>query len=245
MNTHEITPASAEGLRFMRVTKATFRTSNLRQVFLAGAALAAAAVLSGCGTKDRMSTGSIPDDYRTRHPIVLTEVEHTLDIPMSSGDRKLTTGTRDAISGFAQDYLASSSGNVQIMVPHGSPNSGAASHMSQEIRTLLGSKGISAARIVETGYAAAATGDAAPMRLSYVATTAVTSQCGEWPEDMANDTFKNTNWHNFGCSSQNNLAAQIANPMDLVAPRGMTPIDATRRSTVIGLYREGSDTSSD
>ncbi|MCM2473664.1 CpaD family pilus assembly lipoprotein [Rhizobium sp. CG5] len=229
----------------MRVTKATFRTSNLRQAFLAGAALAAVAVLSGCGTKDRMSTNSIPDDYRTRHPIVLTEVEHTLDIPLAAGDRKLTTGTRDAIAGFAQDYVASSSGNVQIMVPHGSANAGAATHISGEIRTLLAGKGVSAARIVETGYAAGATGDAAPVRLSYVATTAVTSQCGEWPEDIANDTMMNRNWHNFGCASQNNLAAQIANPMDLVAPRGMTPIDATRRSTVIGLYREGTDTSTD
>ncbi|WP_246735620.1 CpaD family pilus assembly protein [Agrobacterium sp. a22-2] len=245
MNTHKIAPEPAEGLRSMRVTKATFRTSNLRQVFLAGAALAAAAVLTGCGTRDGMSTGSIPDDYRTRHPIVLTEVEHTLDIPMASGDRKLTTGTRDAISGFAQDYVASSSGNVQIMVPQGSANSAAASQMSREIRKLLANKGVSAARIVETGYAAGATGDAAPVRLSYVATTAVTSQCGEWPEDLANDTMMNRNWHNFGCASQNNLAAQIANPMDLVAPRGMTPIDATRRATVIGLYREGSETASD
>ncbi|MBU2487688.1 MAG: pilus assembly protein CpaD, partial [Alphaproteobacteria bacterium] len=31
--------------------------------------------------------------------------------------------------------------------------------------------------------------------------------------------------------------AQIANPGDLIAPRGMTPIDAERRSTVIEAYR--------
>ncbi|MCE6078225.1 pilus assembly protein CpaD, partial [Agrobacterium vitis] len=30
---------------------------------------------------------------------------------------------------------------------------------------------------------------------------------------------------------------------DLIAPRGMTPIDAERRSTVIDNYRDGKDTS--
>ncbi len=30
--------------------------------------------------KDGMSTSAIPDDYRTRHPIMLSEVEHTLDV---------------------------------------------------------------------------------------------------------------------------------------------------------------------
>lgn len=217
---------------------------SFQRILFTGLVLGTVAVLSGCGsTKDKMSTSAIPDDYRTRHPIMLSEVEHTLDVPIASGDRKLTMNVQDSIAGFAADYLSTSTGTIQIMVPHGSPNSGAASGMRKQIRQVLTTRGVPANRIIETSYQAEANSNAAPVRLSYVAITATTNPCGEWPEDLQNNTFSNKNYHNFGCATQSNLAAQIANPMDLVTPRDMAPIDATRRSTVIGLYREGSDTS--
>ena len=217
---------------------------SIHRILFAGLVLGTVAVLSGCGSmKDQMSTSAIPDDYRTRHPIMLSEVEHTLDVPIASGDRKLTIGVQDSIAGFAADYLSASTGTIQIMVPHGSPNSGAASGMRKQIRQVLTTRGVPSNRIIETSYQAEANSNAAPVRISYVAITATTNPCGEWPEDLQNNTFSNKNYHNFGCATQSNLAAQIANPMDLVTPRDMAPIDATRRSTVIGLYREGSDTS--
>ncbi len=71
----------------------------------------------------------------------------------------------------------------------------------------------------------------------------MTNECGQWPEDIANNTMSNENWYNFGCASQNNLAAQLDNPMDLVAPRAMTPIDAQNRTKVIQIYRGQGKTS--
>ncbi|EHS52420.1 pilus (Caulobacter type) biogenesis lipoprotein CpaD [Rhizobium sp. PDO1-076] len=222
------------------------RNRRLHRIVMTAMMIGASVMLAGCGTnKDNMSTGAIPDDYRTRHPITLNEVEHTLDIPIASGDHRLSNGVQDSIGGFATDYLSTSSGSIQIMLPQGSANAGAAANVRAQIRKVLTAKGVQANRIIETSYQASATGDAAPVRLSYVAITAVTNQCGEWPEDLQNNTFSNTNYHNFGCASQSNIAAQIANPMDLVTPRAVAPIDATRRSTVIGLYREGSDTSTE
>lgn len=236
-------PCKTESRKAMPARKSDLIASRLKGLTLAAVVLGAAAVLTGCGAnRDGMTTGAIPDDYRTRHPITVTEVEHTLDIPISSGDRKLTIGMKDTIAGFASDYLASSSGTMQIMVPQGSMNAGAASMLRKEIRATLAGRGVPSPRIIETSYQAAATGDAAPVRLSYVATTAVTDQCGQWPEDLSDNTIMNRNWHNFGCATQSNLAAQVASPMDLIAPRGVAPIDAARRSKVIGLYRAGNDT---
>jgi pilus assembly protein CpaD len=238
--------AAAPGTRgaTMLATQTTVYASPLRRVSFALAVTAMAGLLQACGTRDGMNTGAIPDDYRTRHPITLNEAEHTIDIPVSSGDSRLTTPAADNIRGFVSSYKGTSTGIVQIQLPSGSPNAAAASRMGKQIRTILTGSGVPAGKIVETVYAAGPQGDAAPIRLSYVAVTAMTGQCGEWPEDLTSNTSKNRNWHNFGCATQNNLAAQIANPMDLVAPRGMTPIDAERRSVVIDGYRNGDNTAS-
>lgn len=208
-----------------------------RYKIAAAAMLAASAVLlAGCGNS-QLTTGSIPDDYRTRHPIVLAEGEHALDIPVASGDVRLSIGMKDTVKGFAQNFASSPAGVVQIQVPHGSYNSAAAQRLAGDIRRTLTTSGIRPDRILMSSYGASPSGDAAPIRLSYVTTKAMTSPCGEWPADLSDNTFGNRNWYNFGCASQNNLAAQVANPTDLIAPRGTTPIDATQRAKVISDYR--------
>ncbi|MFW8643917.1 CpaD family pilus assembly protein [Rhizobium beringeri] len=116
--------------------------------------------------------------------------------------------------------------------------------LRNQVRAELASRG-SQARRSSTPPTAAGSGDAAPIRLSFTGTTAVTTQCGQWPKDISSD-LTNQNYYNFGCaSSQNNLAAQIANPEDLVAPRGMTPIDAQRRNNAIQEYRTTTTTIED
>jgi pilus assembly protein CpaD len=197
---------------------------------------AVAGMLASCGNS-QMTTGSIPDDYRTRHPIVLAEGESTLDVPVASGDVRLSTGLKDMVRGFGQKFAGSPAGVIQVQVPHGSYNAGAAATLAGDVRRTLTQIGIRPQRILMSSYAAMSNGDAAPIRLSYVTTKAMTSQCGNWPEDLSDDTTANKNWYNFGCASQNNLAAQIANPSDLIAPRAMTPIDAAQRGQVISKYR--------
>ncbi|WP_430258052.1 CpaD family pilus assembly protein [Neorhizobium sp. IRS_2294] len=226
----------------MTITSTSASAAKRRQIRSGLGIAALAALLSSCG--NNMTTGSVPDDYRTRHPIVLAEGESSLDIPIGSGDVRLTIGLRDTVKGFAQRFVSSPAGVIQVQVPQGSYNAGAASHLAGDVRRTLIANGIKPQRILMTSYGASPTGDAAPIRLSFVTTKAMTGQCGKWPADLSNDTYNNSNWYNFGCASQNNLAAQIASPSDLIAPRGMTPIDATQRAGVIRSYR-GETTSSD
>lgn len=199
-----------------------------------------AAVLASCAAKtDRVTTSSVPDDYRTRHAITLAEVQHNLDVPIGSGERKLTTPLRDLVRGFAQDYLALSKSTVTIALPDSSANAGAARNVSGEVRKVLIEAGVKSNHIVLTAYTPAEASASAPIRLGFVAVTAITSDCGQWPSDLFGQTIRdNTNWENFGCATQQNLAAQVANPADLVGPRGMTPIDAQRRAEVIRIYRD-------
>lgn len=204
----------------------------------------AAMVLQACGTpRDDLKTGSIPDDYRTRHPITLSEVQQTIDIPVASGDRGLSIGTQDVISGFLSEARRQSSGVLTIQYPSGAVNSAAAQGLRRQFRQLAIQQGIPPQRIAEVSYQAPQDGGLAPVRMSFNSVKATTEPCGEWPTDILHDT-ENRNYENFGCASQQNLAAQVANPTDLVAPRIMTPIDAKRRTTVIGNYRDGKSTAS-
>jgi pilus assembly protein CpaD len=196
------------------------------------------AIASGCANRDRTTTGSLPDDYRTRHPIVVGEQEKTIDIPIATGASELTRGQREVIGGFASGYASANSGTFRIIVPHSSRNQAATAMASRQIRKLLTHYGVPAKKIVVESYGAGDPGEAAPIRLSYFAITASTPACGQWPEDLVVNTFENKNYHNFGCATQNNLAAQIADPNDLLGPRRMTPADATQRGLALERYRE-------
>ena len=104
-------------------------------VLIAPVLILTAAAVSGCAdSRDRMTTSAINDDYRQRHPIVLTEKEHNIDIPVAASDRHLTTGMRDTIRGFVQDYRAHASGTVEILSPRQSVNALAASALRGQIR---------------------------------------------------------------------------------------------------------------
>ena len=201
--------------------------------------LVAALLLSGCAgwPGHSVTVGAVPDDYRTNHPIIVAEKERTVDLPVASGDRRLSISMRETVRGAAQSYNSSASGAIRIMVPVGSVNAGAASVLSSQVADVLRKEGVPGDRILSSPYHVSSPEDAAPIRIAFMAVTASTGECGRWPEDMLANTTENKHWANFGCASQNNLAAQIANPGDLIAPRGMTPIDAERRSTVIEAYR--------
>jgi pilus assembly protein CpaD len=78
----------------------------------------------------------------------------------------------------------------------------------------------------------------APVRLAYLRYVAQGPECGHWPTNLASDP-RALPYPNFGCAQQHNLAAQIANPADLLGPRTMAPADADRRGTIMENYRQG------
>lgn len=204
----------------------------VRVVLLAGVA----AMLSACAQTDSVHVGSIPDDYRTNHPIVIQEKQEVIDVPVGVDDYNATSVQRAALTGFMARYDTDAAPMVQILVPYGSANSAAAARIASQFAAQMRKNGVPQNRVVQQHYQAPADA-AAPIRLSYANMRAqVASNCGSWPEDML-ARVDNRNWANFGCSYQNNLAAQIANPADLIAPRARTPIDAENRSNAIDQYR--------
>lgn len=199
-------------------------------------ALAMAALASGCAHRDSIKVGAIPDDYRTNHPIVIAERLQTVDIPVGSDDRGVTVTQKTALSGFLSNYDRDAAPTVEILVPSGSRNELAAQRVASGLIGVLGANGINRAYVTTSAYQVAVPDVSAPIRVSYLAMRAQTNKCGRWPADLA-DSSENKHWANFGCSYQNNLAAQVANPADLLGPRPSGEIDAERRDVTIGDYR--------
>ena len=110
-----------------------------------------------------------------------------------------------------------------IAVPSGSPNESAAVHAVGDMRRMISGYGFSESNVAIEPYHERRDASA-PIRLSYLRYVAEAPECGHWPTNLAED-YRNLPYPNFGCAQQHNLAAQIANPADLLGPRTMEPAD--------------------
>jgi pilus assembly protein CpaD len=203
------------------------------------AAILLTVLLAGCQT-DPVHVGAVPDDYRTNHPIIISERAQAVDIPVMSGQTRLTVAQKGLVDEALSRYRENGSGVLNVMVPTGSDNAFAARHVRDDIMRHLHQSGLSIYKMASETYPVPAGATAAPIRLTFSAMTASTNACGKWPDDMLNDT-ENKHWANFGCASQNNLAAQIANPADLLGPRAPGTINANKNDAVNKSYEDPTD----
>jgi pilus assembly protein CpaD len=208
----------------------------------------AAALLAGCSSADRTVTSSIPmDDYRVRHPIVLAETSRTIDLFPSPEARGLDRRSASQVRDFAREYRARGQGPITVIVPTGSQTY---AHGDVDgIRAVLASAGVRAPLQIST-YQAVNPSLASPIRLSFQAMKAeVPHGCGQWPNDLASGSsiegWENKPYWNLGCSTQAALAAEVADPRDLVSPSSDDPADTVTRNRAIASIRKGTDPSTD
>ena len=211
-----------------------------RNWMLAGLLAAGAVAMTGCASynQDQMTVSSVPDDYRTRHPIIVSENETARDIVIPRNLKSLSLRDRDIVKGMGDDFRRSGAKSIVILIPSGSPNEHAARRAASQAVEELKLQGIGSHQIAINHYSATGHGESATLRIVYSDLVAgVASQCGQWSEDII-ATGQNRNYHNFGCATQNNLAQMVANPADLLGPRAMSEVDSTKRTQVIEDWRQ-------
>jgi len=214
-----------------------------RTLLLTGAmALAAGACTQQLA--DRDITSSISSDYQVNHPIRIVEGRQSIDLYVGAGRGGLSPEQRAQVASFAGMWRRDSSGVLYVEVPSGTSNEIAARTTAREIRSVLSAYGVPASAVVTR--AARPPGipeELPPIVLSFGKVEAQVGQCGLWPDDLgptaAKSTWENRPYYNFGCATQSNLAALVANPEDLVQPRPETPPMAARRQVVLDKYRQG------
>ncbi|MFY0638632.1 CpaD family pilus assembly protein [Maricaulis maris] len=159
-------------------------------------------------------------------------------------DNGLTWAQQSVLASVAAEYKARGHGPLVISYPQGAANEDAAIGAIAEARSFFYEQGIDW-RVI-TGGAYDARGQRhGELIFSFTRYAAqAPRECnGSW-DNMAME-FDNQHHSNFGCAMAVNLAAMVADPRDLVAPRDMEPGDTGRRQTVIDGYRAGESTASE
>src|SRR5690606_35403273 len=203
--------------------------SGTRSALYPLAAAVGVLLLSGCmAGRDHVIVGSVPDDYRTAHPIVIAEKQQVTDIPVAAGDRGMTRSQAEQLAGFLSGYDRSAAPAVQMLLPVGSANQRAAERASSGLARVARANGVAANSLSILSYQAEGADTQPPIRVVYSRVTASAGPCGRWPDDLMKNS-ENKHHADFGCSMQKNIAAQVANPADLIGPRKMGDVDAERR----------------
>jgi pilus assembly protein CpaD len=177
-----------------------------------------------------------------RHPIMVSQEPAVMKVRVSRGSYGLSPAQHSRLSTFLGKYRAGDSGNSKLViaVPSGSPNEVAAMQVVAEIRHLMSEYGFGQPDVHVEAYHGGSNPEA-PIKVSYLRYVAQGPECGNWPTNLAVEPA-NLAYPNFGCSTQRNLAAMVANPADLIGPRGMTGRPAERRGEVWEKYTKGEST---
>ena len=163
-------------------------------------------------------------------------VEPQLDrIALAVHDNGLSANQRSALASLVARARAEQSSEIVIEMPSG--DDPATLQMGWAVSEVLGASGVPV-RTVAYG----APDPRAPVIVGFARLQAVTHDCSRQWESLTRHA-NNTSYSGLGCATISNMAAQIADPRDIMGQRPMGPSDAGRRTVVIQSYRRGEGTS--
>jgi len=205
----------------------------------------AAGMLGACSSAyDGLAVPYEPINAEERYPINVSKNKVSMEVPVHRRMSRLPGDVRMDVEKFLSQYRSSGNGRLAVVRPKRSRHRTAMATATAELQKLITAAGIDHRSVVYTSYASGSAGTTAPIMLSFQSYVAIGPECGDWSKNTA-VTYDNLPHPNFGCAGQQNLAAMISNPRDLVTPRTMTPTHAGRRDIVMEQYRTGAGTEAD
>ncbi|MBU1541152.1 MAG: CpaD family pilus assembly protein [Alphaproteobacteria bacterium] len=196
--------------------------------------LSAGLAASGCAS---VSGG---DAHAPMTPLsrYVLQVEPGLDrIALAVHEQGLSSNQHAALRDLAARYGVSGADHVRIESPAG--DDPAAVEQAYAMRNALQAAGVPGDRIQMAAYAAP--DPRAPVLAGFETIRASIPDCAAEARNMG-IRLSNQSSGGFGCAITANMAAQIADPRDILRPRAMTPADSGRAAVVFDTYRRGQPT---
>ena len=215
-------------------------SKGLRKMFKVSSVALISIGLSACMQTANSQKATKLTDYRATHPIKVNKSLAEIDLILPKKSGGLSNNQVGASAQFILDYVNKGEGKFEIWQPRGHLNGAAVKSAHKKLRKILYDAGVASTQIDYHQYDADGN-DAAPIGLKFGRYVATTKQCGKIQKNMATN-FSNRNYSTFGCAYQNNIAAMVSNPRDLLSPGSMGPASAERRRIVWNKYIKGTPT---
>jgi pilus assembly protein CpaD len=196
---------------------------------LRGLSLAALLMAGSCAAPSNDANGTF-EDADVNNPILVEPSYQAIKVTYYP--QGLAPADMANFEAFVSTYRDHGNGSIVISVPAGYSANVATTYFADRINAM----GIPRDHIIVTIHDAPQ-GDMR-VELNYISYSASTNVCGTWTQDLSK-TAENDTPRNFGCAVQQNIAASVADPRDLLGPRAADDMDVARRTVVIGHYEKG------
>nr|TFG54669.1 MAG: hypothetical protein E4H34_02080 [Hyphomicrobiales bacterium] len=200
--------------------------------FLRAGVVLTALCTAGCAIPT-IKDPAYTEDYRYRYPITVAPEMRTLRDPYGGAGAGVDPDTRSQLQQFVNEYKSNGAGAISVSAPDGWEN------VALEFAGQVAQMGVPRDQIRLGTNPASQPGS--EIELGYISYTAKTKECGDWSVNLG-VTRTNSPFPNLGCATQNNFAAMVADPRDLIGPQPMSSGDTQRRLTVLEKYRAGEAT---
>jgi pilus assembly protein CpaD len=190
---------------------------------LTALALLGCSVLAGCGTQNR--------SLESVHQPVVARTDYVYDLPAPSD--RLSAGEANRLGDWFDSLNLRYGDRVSVDTQAFGPGA----------RDAVG-RVVARYGLLMDETAPVTQGEIAPGSVRVVVSrmTATVPNCPDWSRP-ATPNFNGHAISNYGCATNSNLAAMVADPRDLVSGRsGASSVDATLSTKAIGQYRRAEPT---
>jgi pilus assembly protein CpaD len=147
-----------------------------------------------------------------------------------------------ALGDFVRRWRDSGGGPIEIGAPADGADPVLARRTADATRAFLARLGAPESLVKMVGYDPKGSANP-PVYASFASVRPAAVDCSKTWDNMTSTGSNRPSTH-FGCSVTANIALQVADPHDLVAPAAANGSDGMRREVVLDKYRQGAVTSS-
>jgi pilus assembly protein CpaD len=185
-----------------------------------------------------------PTNPADAFPIMVDQQTVTLTIVADKSLSELSSMDKARLSAFVGSYAREGHGPITVTAPSGNRADYFGQELAADIRNELYSMGVGWDKMLGATYRVSGNATDQEVIVSFSRYVASATACGDFSEIWKRNR-QNISSKNFGCATQNNLAAMIVDPRDLSAATPLAGSDPIKQVGSITAYQGGESTASE